>query len=45
MPVRKVPRHRGSTVGQFPSMKMKRMIAFESFLERDFVYLSITILS
>ncbi len=39
MPVRKVSRHRGSAVGQFPSMKMNRMIAFESLLERDFIYL------
>ncbi len=39
MPVRNVSRHRGSAVGQFPSMKMNRMIAFESLLERDFIYL------
>lgn len=39
MPVRKVSRHRGSAVGRFPSMKMKRMIAFESLIERDFIYL------
>lgn len=39
MPVRKVSRHRGSAVGQFPSMKMNRMIAFKSLLERDFIYL------
>jgi hypothetical protein len=39
MPVRKVSNHRGSAVGRFPSMKMQRMIAFESLIERDFIYL------
>jgi hypothetical protein len=39
MPVRNVSHHRGSAIGRFPSTKMKRMIAFESLLERDFVYL------
>jgi hypothetical protein len=39
MPVRKVNNHRGSAAGRFPSIKMKRMIAFESLLERDFIYL------
>ncbi len=39
MPVRKVSSHRGSAAGRFPSLKMNRMIAFESLLERDFIYL------
>jgi hypothetical protein len=39
MPVRKVFTHGGNAVGRFPSIKMKRMIAFESLLERDFIYL------
>jgi hypothetical protein len=39
MPVRKVSNRGGNTVGRFPSTKMRRMIAFESLLERDFIYL------
>jgi TnsA endonuclease N terminal len=39
MPVRKVSNRGGNVVGRFPSMKMGRMIAFESLLERDFIYL------
>jgi hypothetical protein len=39
MPVRKVSNHGGNAVGRFPSTKMGRMIAFESLLERDFIYL------
>jgi len=39
MPVRKVSNHGGNVVGRFPSAKMGRMIAFESLLERDFIYL------
>jgi hypothetical protein len=39
MPVRKVSNHGGSVTGRFPSAKMGRMIAFESLLERDFIYL------
>jgi len=39
MPVRKVSNHGGSVMGRFPSAKMGRMIAFESLLERDFIYL------
>jgi hypothetical protein len=39
MPVRKVCSHGGNVIGRFPSAKMGRMIAFESLLERDFIYL------
>lgn len=39
MPVRKVSNRGGNVIGKFPSLKMQRMIAFESLLERDFVYL------
>lgn len=39
MPVRKVSNRGGSVIGRFPSLKMGRMIAFESLLERDFIYL------
>ncbi len=39
MPVRKVSNRGGNAIGRFPSTKMKRMIAFESLLERDFIYL------
>ena len=39
MPVRKVSNRGGNVVGRFPSMKMGRMIVFESLLERDFIYL------
>jgi hypothetical protein len=39
MPVRKVSNHGGNVIGRFPSAKMGRMIAFESLLERDFIYL------
>jgi hypothetical protein len=39
MPVRKVSNHGRNVIGKFPSTKMGRMIAFESLLERDFIYL------
>jgi len=39
MPVRKVSNRGGNIVGHFPSMKMKRMVAFESLIERDYLYL------
>ena len=39
MPVRKVSNRGGNVIGRFPSLKMGRMIAFESLLERDFIYL------
>ncbi len=39
MPVRKVSnRSKKNTIGDFPSIKMKRMIAFESLIERDGIY-------
>ncbi len=39
MPVRNVSNRGGNVIGKFPSFKMQRMIAFESLLERDFIYL------
>ena len=39
MPVRKVSNRGGNVIGQFPSIKMKRMVAFESLIERDYLYL------
>jgi TnsA endonuclease N terminal len=38
-PVRKPQNHSGSFTGKFPSLKMKRMIQFESGVEKDFIYL------
>jgi hypothetical protein len=39
MPVRKVRHHGNNIIGHFPSLKMKRMIAFESSIERDCIFL------
>ena len=39
MPVRKVSNRGKNIIGKFPSIKMRRMIAFESLIERDFLYL------
>jgi len=39
MPIRKVSNRGGNVIGRFPSFKVGRMIAFESLLERDFIYL------
>jgi hypothetical protein len=39
MPVRNVSNRGGNVIGRFPSLKMQRMIAFESLLERDLIYL------
>jgi hypothetical protein len=39
MPVRKVSNRGGNVIGHFPSIKMKRMVAFESLIERDYLYL------
>lgn len=39
MPVRKVPNRGGNIIGCFPSLKLERMVAFESLIERDFLYL------
>lgn len=38
MPVRKVSNRGGNTIGKFPSIKMNRMVAFESLIERDYLY-------
>lgn len=39
MPVRKVSHQGGNVFGRFPSIKMERMIAAESLLDRDLIYL------
>lgn len=39
MPVRKVANRGRNMIGYFPSLKMQRMVAFESTLERDYLYL------
>ena len=39
MPVRKVSNHGGNIIGHFPSLKLGRMVAFESLIERDFICL------
>lgn len=40
MPVRKVSNHgRKNMIGKFPSLKMNRMVQFESSIEWDFIYL------
>lgn len=39
MPVRKVSNRGGNVIGRFPSVRMKRMVAFESLIERDYLYL------
>ena len=39
MPVRSVSNRGGNIIGRFPSLKMQRMIAIESLLECDFIYL------
>ena len=39
MLVRKVSNRGGNVIGYFPSIKMQRMIAFESLIERDYLYL------
>lgn len=38
MPVRSVSNRGGNVIGFFPSVKMKRMVAFESLIERDYLY-------
>ncbi len=38
MAVRKVSHRGGNMIGKFPSLKMKRMIAFESLIEQDCLY-------
>jgi len=39
VPVRKVSNRGGNIIGHFPSIKLKRMVAFESLIERDYLYL------
>lgn len=39
MPVRKVSNRGGNIIGRFPSLKLGRMVEFESLIERDFIYL------
>jgi len=39
MPVRKVSHHGKNIIGRFPSVKLERMVAYESLLELDFLYL------
>jgi hypothetical protein len=39
MPVRKVSNRGGNVIGHFPAIKMKRMVVFESLIERDYLYL------
>lgn len=38
MPVRRVSNRGGNVIGLFPSVKMSRMVAFESLIERDYLY-------
>lgn len=39
MPVRKVSNRGGNIIGYFPSIKLGKMVAFESTIERDLIYL------
>lgn len=39
MPVRKVASRGGNVIGHFPSLKIHRMVMFESLIERDYLYL------
>ena len=39
MAIRKVSNRGGNIIGHFPSLKMGRMVAFESTIERDLLYL------
>lgn len=39
MPVRKVSNRGGNIIGRIPSIKMERMVAFESLIERDMIHL------
>ncbi len=40
MPVRQVSNRGGNFIGRFPSYKMQRMIAYESLIECDYLYLA-----
>ena len=39
MAVRKVSGRGRNMIGHFPSLKMRRMVAFESLIEQDFLYI------
>jgi head-tail adaptor len=39
MPVRRVSNRGGNAIGRFPSLKVGRMVEFESLIERDYLYL------
>jgi hypothetical protein len=39
MSIRKVSNRGGNIIGHFPSLKLGRMVVFESLIERDFIYL------
>src|SRR5258708_23583958 len=39
MPVRKVANHGSNIIGRYPYLKMGRMVAFESTIKRDYIYL------
>lgn len=39
MPVRKVSNRGGNIIGRVPSIKMGRMVAFESLIERDLIHM------
>jgi hypothetical protein len=39
VPVRKVSNRGGNIIGRFPSLKLDRMVDFESLIERDFIFL------
>ncbi len=39
MAVRRVTQHGGNVIGQFPSIKLARMVHFESLIERDLLYM------
>jgi len=39
MAVRRVTHHGGNVIGKFPSIKLARMVCFESTIERDLLYL------
>lgn len=39
MPVRQPSQRGGNMIGKFPSLKMARMVVYESTIERDFLYL------
>lgn len=38
MPIRNVSNRGGNIIGRFPSLKLERMVAFESLIEQDYLY-------